>query len=292
MPSVNRVLGAVQSLRYGLPVIDVLYEEIMLGAPAPADGASAATRLCEQIQLVGVTYQYPTAATPALHGISLTIRCGESVGVIGASGSGKSTLVDVVLGLLTPTVGTVRVDGQSTQRNLRGWQDQVGYVPQSVFLTDDTLRRNVAFGLPDDQIDDAAVRRAIRTAQLEDFVASLPNGLETLVGERGVRLSGGQRQRIGIARALYHEPPVLVLDEATSALDVETEQSVMQAVSALHGSKTILIVAHRLSTVAQCDRLYRLEQGRIVAEGEPAEMLQVDSGPDSLSALIQEQHVR
>jgi ABC-type multidrug transport system fused ATPase/permease subunit len=292
MPSVNRVLGAVQSLRYGLPVIDVLYEEIMLGAPAPANGGAADAPLCDQIQLVDVTYQYPTAAAPALRGISLTVRCGESVGVIGASGSGKSTLVDVVLGLLTPTIGAVCIDGQSTQRNLRGWQDQVGYVPQSVFLTDDTLRRNVAFGLPDDQIDDAAVRRAIRTAQLEEFVASLPNGLETLVGERGVRLSGGQRQRIGIARALYHDPPVLVLDEATSALDVETEQGVMHAVSALHGSKTILIVAHRLSTVAQCDRLYRLEQGRIVAEGDPAEMLQVESGPDSLSALILEQHVR
>ena len=188
------------------------------------------------------------------------------VGFIGTSGAGKSTLVDILLGLLTPDTGEVRVDGKDIQANLRNWQDQIGYVPQSIFLTDDTLRRNVAFGLADEQIDDAAVQRAIRAAQLEEFVAGLPDGLETLVGERGIRLSGGQRQRIGIARALYHDPAVLVLDEATSALDTDTELGVMQAVTALQGNKTILIVAHRLSTVEHCDRLYRLEQGMVVAE--------------------------
>jgi len=159
--------------------------------------------------------------------------------------------------------------------NPRGWQDQIGYVPQSIFLTDDTLRNNVAFGLAPDQIDEAAVARAIKAAQLEGFVATLRDGLNTLVGERGVRLSGGQRQRIGIARALYHDPPVLVLDEATSALDSATERGVMQAVLALHGTKTVLIIAHRLSTVEQCDRLYRVADGRVVAEGTPAELLQV-----------------
>jgi ABC-type multidrug transport system fused ATPase/permease subunit len=167
-------------------------------------------------------------------------------------------------------VGQVLVDGDDIQKNLRAWQDQIGYVPQSIYLTDDTLRRNVAFGLPDREIDDAAVQRAIRAAQLEDFVAGLPKDLETIVGERGVRLSGGQRQRIGIARALYHDPAVLVLDEATSALDTSTERGVMEAVTALRGNKTILIVAHRLSTVANCDRLYRLEQGKIVAETAPS----------------------
>jgi ABC-type multidrug transport system fused ATPase/permease subunit len=176
-------------------------------------------------------------------------------------------LVDVVLGLLAPGDGRVLVDGVDIQTNLRGWQDQIGYVPQSIFLTDDTLRRNVAFGIPSDEIDDAAVRRAIRAARLDEFIDSLPGGLETRVGERGVQLSGGQRQRVGIARALYHEPSVLVLDEATSALDTATEQGVMEAVRALQGEKTLLIVAHRLSTVAQCDRLYRLECGRVVAEG-------------------------
>jgi ABC-type multidrug transport system fused ATPase/permease subunit len=191
------------------------------------------------------------------------------VGFVGPSGSGKSTLVDVVLGLLTPDAGQVQVDGIDIRKNLRAWQDQIGYVPQSIYLTDDTLRRNVAFGLPDGEIDEAAVWRAIRAAQLEEFVAGLPTGLDTLVGERGIRLSGGQRQRIGIARALYHDPAVLVLDEATSALDTATERGVMQAVNALQGSKTILIVAHRLSTVAQCHRLFRLELGRIAGESAP-----------------------
>jgi len=177
------------------------------------------------------------------------------------------------LGLLSPASGAVLVDGVNVQDQIRWWQDQIGYVPQSIFLTDDTLRRNVAFGLPKGAIDDAAVDAAIRAAQLEEFVKTLPLGLETVVGERGVRLSGGQRQRIGIARALYHNPDVLVLDEATSSLDTETEHGVMQAVQALQGEKTVIIVAHRLSTVEYCDRLYRLESSRIVDEGTFAEVM-------------------
>jgi ABC-type multidrug transport system fused ATPase/permease subunit len=266
MPSVNRVLNAVQSLRYGLPVIDILHAELNLATPDVAATRSPVTPYRATLELSQIAYTYPGAAGPALKGISLAIQRGESVGFIGTSGAGKSTLVDILLGLLTPDAGEVRVDGNDIQANLRNWQDQIGYVPQSIFLTDDTLRRNVAFGLANEQIDDAAVQRAIRAAQLEEFVASLPDGLETLVGERGIRLSGGQRQRIGIARALYHDPAVLVLDEATSALDTDTELGVMQAVTALQGNKTILIVAHRLSTVEHCDRLYRLEQGMVVAE--------------------------
>jgi len=170
------------------------------------------------------------------------------------------------------------VDGENIQSNLRNWQDHIGYVPQSIFLTDDTLRRNIAFGLSSEQIDDGAVRRAIRAAQLEDFLESLPNGLESFVGERGIRLSGGQRQRIGIARALYHDPTVLVLDEATSSLDIATEDDVLQTVRALRGTKTILIVAHRFSTVAHCDRLYRLEHGRVVEVGTPMTLLATERG--------------
>jgi ATP-binding cassette, subfamily B, bacterial PglK len=267
MPSVNRIIGAVQSLRYGLPAIDTLYEELRLCARIDERGESRRKAgIQKEIALASVGYSYPTASTQALKNLTLSIRCGESVGFIGPSGSGKSTLVNVILGLLTPASGKVLVDGEDIQTDLRGWQDQIGYVPQSIFLTDDTLRRNVAFSLPDDQVDDAAVWRAIRAAQLEQFVASLPQGLETMVGERGVRISGGQRQRIGIARALYHDPAVLVLDEATSALDTETERGVMEAVTAFHGAKTTLIVAHRLSTVEQCDRLYRLDHGEIVEE--------------------------
>ena len=268
LPSVNRVLGAMQALRYGVPVVNVLHEELRLASPQSTQAATFTFVFRTAIQLSDVSYTYPAAPSPALSEVSIAIRHGESVGVIGRSGAGKSTLVDVVLGLLTPDAGQVRVDGQDIQRNLRAWQDQIGYVPQAVYLTDDTLRRNVAFGLPGEQIDEVAVRRAIRSAQLEEFVASLPDGLETVVGERGVRLSGGQRQRIGIARALYHDPRVLILDEATSSLDADTEEGIIEAVRALHGAKTIVIVSHRPSTVGHCDRLYRLERGRVLEERE------------------------
>ena len=273
IPLVNRVLGAVQSLRFSLPVIGTLEAELKLAIPAADINNTSAVPFCGVLELRQVNYTYSGAPQPALNDLSITIHRGESVGFIGASGAGKSTLVDVLLGLLTPDTGEVLVDGRDIQAHLRNWQDQIGYVPQSIYLTDDTLRRNVAFGLPDAQIDDAAVRRAIRAAQLDEFVRTLPQELDTLVGERGIRLSGGQRQRIGIARALYHDPAVMVLDEATSSLDTATEHGVMQAVRALHGDKTIIIVAHRLSTVEHCDRLYQLEQGRVVAEGTPDAML-------------------
>lgn len=274
MPSMTRILGAVQALRFGMPVINTLRDELSLvESKLPKTNSSDALALQQEIRLSDVVYTYAGTAKPALHGLTLSIKKGESVGFIGSSGAGKSTLVDILLGLLQPDAGEVSVDGCDIRRNMRGWQDQIGYVPQSIYLTDDSLRRNVAFGLPAELIDDAAVLRALRAAQLEEFVGGLPEGLDTVVGERGVRLSGGQRQRIGIARALYHDPQVLVLDEATSSLDTNTEHEVMQAVGSLHGSKTIVIVAHRLSTVEHCDRLYRLEHGRVVAEGAPAVML-------------------
>jgi ATP-binding cassette, subfamily B, bacterial PglK len=279
MPSANRILAAMQQLRFGLPVVNTLHEELKLAMPKPSHTSRCGNGAPfeHEIRLTNVSYTYHSAATPAVDRISLSIGKGESVGFIGASGSGKSTLVDVLLGLLSPQTGQITIDGQNIEQDLRAWQDQIGYVPQSIYLTDDTLRRNVAFGLPKEQIDEQAVWCAIKAAQLDEFVASLPNGLDTLVGERGIRLSGGQRQRIGIARALYHNPMVLVLDEATSALDTATEQGVMQAVTALRHSKTILIVAHRLSTVAQCDRLYRLERGALAGEGLPSEMQEIKS---------------
>lgn len=273
MPSANRVLGAIQTLRYTLPVIDILHVELSLASPEPTSTRGCVHTCPTVLELNKVTYAYPGAAGPALREVSLSVRPGESVGFIGASGAGKSTLVDILLGLLTPDSGTVRLDGVVIQESLRSWQDQIGYVPQSIFLTDDTLRRNVAFGLPSDRIDDAAVRRAVAAAQLDTLVATLPDGLETVVGERGIRLSGGQRQRIGIARALYHDPTVLVLDEATSSLDTATEHEVMQSVRALRHGKMIIIVAHRLSTVEECDRLYRFEGGRVVEEGRSSAMV-------------------
>jgi ABC-type multidrug transport system fused ATPase/permease subunit len=274
MPSMNRLLGAVQTLRFMLPVINTLHAELQL---APSESAVIknvdSKPFQSEVSLVDISFTYPAAQSPSLRGLSLTIKKGETIGFIGSSGSGKSTLIDVMLGLLPPATGKILVDGQDVQNNLRSWQNQIGYVPQSIYLTDDTLRRNVAFGLPESQIDDLAVQKAITAAQLEEFVATLPDGMNTMVGERGIRLSGGQRQRIGIARALYHDPVVLVLDEATSALDAETEQGVMEAVNVLHGSKTIVIVAHRLSTVESCDHLYRLDSGRVIDEGSTSTML-------------------
>lgn len=273
MPSVNRVLNSIQNFHFSLPVINNLHGEIRLLESISTARAGHSLPFKTNVSIDQLSFQYALAGSEALHGISLSIPLGTSVGFIGTTGAGKSTLVDVILGLLPPSSGTVKVDGIDIQPNLRAWQDQIGYVPQLVFLTDDTLRRNVAFGLPDDQIDDCAVWRAIRAAQLEGFVSELPGGLKTVVGERGVRLSGGQRQRIGIARALYHDPNVLVLDEATSSLDSATENEVMDAVRALQGDKTIIIVAHRLSTVEYCNRLFRLEHGVLVEEGETVLML-------------------
>ncbi len=273
MPSANRVLLALQSVRFSVPVIDTIYCEIRtVDGAAPTSGGSPLP-LEETLRLDHLEFRYPGADAQSLRDVSLAIRRGSSVGFIGGSGAGKSTLVDLMLGLLTPDRGLVTVDGIDIQTRLRGWQDQIGYVPQTIYLTDDTLRRNVAFGLADDQIDEAAVWRTLRDAQLETFVRKLPEGLNTVVGERGVRLSGGQRQRIGIARALYHDPAVLVLDEATSSLDPHTERGVMAAVRALQGQKTLIIVAHRWSTVEQCDYLYRVEGGLVVDEGKTEAVL-------------------
>lgn len=270
MPSVNRILSSIQALRYGLSSIETAYSEIKLAAP-DVRKEEVGPLFIKSLELNHISYSYESAAKPAVKNICLKINRGESIGFIGTSGAGKSTLVDIILGLIKPSSGSVEVDGKDIQRGLRSWQNQIGYVPQSIFLTDDTLRRNVAFGVADENIDEQAVEEAIKDAQLEQFISSLPEGLATMVGERGVRLSGGQRQRIGIARALYHKPSVLVLDEATSALDTPTEFEVMRAVRALR-DKTVLIVAHRLSTVEHCDRLYRLESGEIVAAGAPEQM--------------------
>ena len=271
LPAVNRLISNFQIINVSRPQVGEVFEDLDLPDQLNQKNSAQST-LTSAIAIVDISFSYAETLKNVVSGVSIKIGRGEAVGLIGPSGSGKSTLVDILLGLLEPTKGRVLIDGNDIHQNLRGWQDQIGYVPQSIFLTDDTLRRNVAFGLPKDKIDDDAVRSAIRSAQLEEFVASLPEGMETVVGERGVRLSGGQRQRIGIARALYNNPDVLVLDEATSSLDTETEHGVMQAVQALQGDKTVIIVAHRLSTVEYCDRLYRLENAQIVDEGTFSEV--------------------
>ncbi|MCR6672040.1 ABC transporter ATP-binding protein [Devosia ginsengisoli] len=272
MPIANRVLGSIQRLRFSLPVVAVLHREMSELQPSTRAAKAIANPIESDLTVKDISYTYTGAARTAVHDINLTIRKGTSVGLVGESGSGKSTLVDIMLGLLSPTEGQVLLDGKDIRENLRGWQNQIGYVAQSIYLTDDTLRRNIAFGLADEDIDEAAIDRALAAAQLQDFVAGLPEGKQTIFGERGVRLSGGQLQRIGIARALYHDPHVLVLDEATSALDAGTERGVMEAIEALHGTKTIIIIAHRLSTVEHCDELIRLDQGRVVRRGTFAEV--------------------
>lgn len=276
IPSANRMVSAIQSLRYGLPVVNTLYSELK-SEPVKVESSILTDdfpgEFRDSIKIENVCFSYPSSNKKTLEKVSFNIKKGESIGFIGASGSGKSTMIDILLGLIQPQFGQVLVDDCDIFKNPRNWQKHIGYVPQSIFLTDDTLRRNVAFGLAENQIDDTAVECAIKMAQMEDFINTLPEGLKTTVGERGIKLSGGQRQRIGIARALYHDPQVLILDEATSALDNATEQEVMLAIRALHGTKTIIIVAHRLSTVAHCDYLYRFNKGRIVDQGRPLDLL-------------------
>ncbi|HEY9302545.1 MAG TPA: ATP-binding cassette domain-containing protein, partial [Phormidium sp.] len=229
----------------------------------------------KQIKLDNVLYRYSEKIDPAINNISLEINQGESIAFIGKSGAGKTTLVDIILGVLTPQSGDITVNGVSIYNSLRTWQDVVGYIPQSIFLLDETIEQNIAFGVPKSQIDHERLQQSIAAAQLEEVISQLPQGIHTRVGEHGVMLSGGQRQRIGIARALYHEREVLVLDEATSALDNETEQKVSEAIRALSGKKTVIIIAHRLSTVEHCDRVYLLEQGQVVRSGKYGEVVKL-----------------
>ena len=266
LPATYQIIGNVQSLNRNGPLLDYLVHDLSL-IVEPSEVFKINDDNFVNAKISNLNFSYSESDNESLSGISLVVSRGDAVGIVGQSGSGKSTLVDVLLGFLKPQDGSITVNGVDINSSLQWWRSKVGYVPQSIFLTDDTLRRNVAFGLPEDEIDESAVRVALCLAQLEEFVSSLPEGGNTMVGERGVRLSGGQRQRIGIARALYNNPEVLVLDEATSSLDTETEHEVMKAVQALQGDKTVIIVAHRLSTVEYCDRLYRLDAGRIVDEG-------------------------
>ncbi|ALB40576.1 MULTISPECIES: ABC transporter ATP-binding protein [unclassified Anabaena] len=227
----------------------------------------------DKVILDSLTFRYPNTTRNLLEDISLSIRKGESIGLIGKSGAGKTTLVDVLLGLFIPQFGDIKVDGVSVYSNLRAWQNMLGYVPQSIFLIDDTLERNIAFGVPDYLIDQNKLKKAIQMAQLSEVVDQLPDGVKTIIGERGVLLSGGQRQRVGIARVLYHEREILVFDEATAALDTETEHLITEATKALAGTKTIIIIAHRFSTIEHCDCIYQLEQGRILKSGSYQEVI-------------------
>ena len=276
IPSVNRVLGLIAEMHQFGAEVTTLHDEL---GRHPADGPSggdpgptAPLPFAHDIRLDGVAFRYADDRAPALTDLSLTIRKGEAVGVVGPSGAGKSTLVDLLLGLLRPDRGRLLVDGADAFAAIRAWRANIGYVPQSIYLLDDTIRRNVAFGVPDEEIDPTRVERALRLARLDAFAAGLPEGIETRVGEDGARLSGGQRQRIGIARALYRDPPILLFDEATSALDAETEREIVAAIDSLKGERTLIIVAHRLTTLAGCDRIVMLADGRIADDGAFTDM--------------------
>ncbi|MGI6354829.1 MAG: ABC transporter ATP-binding protein [Lentisphaeria bacterium] len=240
---------------------------------ATADPNLPAVDLQKAIAVRHLDFRYDTAAEPILRDISLEIPCGASVALVGPTGAGKSTLVNLIVGLLEPTAGDILIDGHDLSMCVAAWQRRIGYVPQDIFLLDDTILANVALGVAEHDIDEAAFWRALAAAQLDEFVAALPEGARTILGERGARLSGGQRQRIGIARALYRNPAVLVLDEATSALDTTTESALTAAVEQLRGAHTVILIAHRLSTVRRCDRIFFLDGGRLVAQGTYDELL-------------------
>jgi ATP-binding cassette subfamily C protein len=265
LPSLHWIVYYQNNLRFGAAALDEIERDWR-----ELDDAETSARsddplpLHDEIALQAASYRYEGTDLDALTCVDLAIKRGESVGIVGATGAGKSTLVDLILGLLDPTAGSVRVDGIDIRERLSSWQRQIGYVPQSIYLMDDSIRRNIAFGVDDEAIDDERVATALRMAQIEEFIQGLPLGLDTVVGERGVRLSGGQRQRLAVARALYHDPEVLVFDEATAALDSQTESELAREIQSLQRKKTLIIIAHRLDTVRHCDRLIFLIDGRVV----------------------------
>jgi ABC-type multidrug transport system fused ATPase/permease subunit len=279
MPALQQIYGAFTQLRFAGPALDALHQDLSsLQAADALHGNLTPLPLTQAIRLEQISYRYPNAPQPALKGIDLTIPAHSTLGFVGATGSGKTTMVDVILGLLEPQEGALKIDGQLiTVANRRQWQRAIGYVPQHIYLADDSVAANIAFGVSAKEVNQEAVERAAKIANLHEFVSNdLPLGYATTVGERGVRLSGGQRQRIGIARALYHNPQVLILDEATSALDNLTEQAVMEAVNNLGHDITIILIAHRLSTVRQCDQIYLLERGEVKAQGTFEELTQAN----------------
>jgi len=262
MPAINRILFAFQSLKMGQPIVETLQTNISTQDLFELKNRNLAPfKFVHSIRFENITYSYPNAKRSVIDGLNFEIVKGSEVGIVGTTGAGKSTLVDILLGLLKPDRGQVTVDGVDIATNIRGWQDLVGYVPQSIFLMDASIRANIAFGVVESEIDDEKVMRALSLSQLTGFIDELPNGIHELVGERGVRLSGGQRQRIGIARALYLDPPILVFDEATSALDVNVEKDVMKSLEYLRADRTILIVTHRLSALEHCDQTITIENG-------------------------------
>ncbi|MCH5250259.1 MAG: ABC transporter ATP-binding protein [Lachnospiraceae bacterium] len=265
LPSVGKINEHLSAVLYALPSLDLIYNDLQEvdKLEIVETEKNNEWKFQDKIEIKNVTYAYPDGDVNVIEHANFIIERGTTVAFVGASGAGKSTMVDILLGLLAPQYGKIYADGMNIYKNLPTWQKEIGYIPQAIYLSDDTIRNNVAFGVDEKEIDEQAVIHALQQAQLYDFVESLPEGLDTYVGDRGVRLSGGQRQRIGIARALYHNPEILVLDEATSALDSDTETAVMEAIESLQGHKTILIIAHRLTTIKNADVIYEVGNGKV-----------------------------
>ena len=267
LPSFNKITGYISSMMFNKPAIDSVYKDLkeieqFMGQKIVRHEDTISITLNKSIQFNDVSFHYSESDKWILKDANLEIQKNTSVALIGASGAGKTTAADLILGILEPQEGTVTIDGVDIKKCMKSWHEDIGYIPQVIYLMDDNIRANVAFGIPEEEIDDAAIEKALREAQLDQFVHALPDGLDTMIGDRGVKLSGGQRQRIGIARALYRNPNVLVLDEATSALDSDTEREVMEAIDGLHGTRTLIVIAHRLSTLRKCDKIYEVGNGR------------------------------
>ena len=270
MPSVNRINTYMTDISYFRPCLNYVYENMNINEISrrnnqtlrPAD-TSKKMQLRDKIALKGIVYAYPNTDKLIFDHADMVVPYGKSVGIMGPSGAGKSTIVDILLGLLKVREGSITCDGENIFDNYPAWLAQIGYIPQSIYLVDEPVRNNIAFGIADEEIDDSRIWQALEEAQLADFIRGLPEGLDTAIGDRGVRISGGQRQRLGIARALYHNPEILVFDEATSALDNETEAAVMEAINSFHGKKTMVIIAHRLNTIEKCDIIYKVDEGKI-----------------------------
>lgn len=275
LPSANRMSASLNTITFTEPQLDKCIENLRVAEEFIKEDSIRKEKkpvaleklsLEKECGLYDINFHYPNVETNVLDGADMVIPVGKSIGIVGTSGSGKTTAVDILLGLLEPQGGTVKSDGNDIQRNYDNWLKHLAYIPQSIYMLDGTIRENVAFGFHDNAINDDEVWRALEEAQMAEFVRNLPEGLETSIGERGVRLSGGQRQRIGIARALYTNPELLIFDEATSALDNETEAAIMESINSLHGKKTLIIIAHRLTTIESCDLVYRVENGKIQLE--------------------------
>ncbi|EOS43955.1 hypothetical protein C809_03441 [Lachnospiraceae bacterium MD335] len=268
LPSFNRISGFMSAMMFNRPAIDVLYDDLteierLDKKRAKEEKQGKPLTIQNGISIKDVSFRYPKADKRVLEHLDLEIANNTSVALIGASGAGKSTLADVILGVLEPENGSILVDGRDIRSDMDAWHASIGYIPQAIYLMDDTIRANIAFGVEQNEIDENMLQKAVREAQLEEFVKSLPDGLDTVIGDRGVKLSGGQRQRIGIARALYGNPQVLILDEATSALDNDTEKEVMNAIDSLHGTRTLIVIAHRLTTIKKCDQIYEVGNGGV-----------------------------